>query len=107
MTHRTLSVLARLERFGRQAENTALVVLLGALVLLTLTGCEDPPFPKDPPMPEVPLLRWYVFAERSGAFAAAAQRCSQQSAGTYRGELVPLPADADQQREQLVRRLAA
>ena len=36
MTHRTLSVLARLERLGRQAENTALVVLLGALVLLAV-----------------------------------------------------------------------
>ena len=36
MTHRTLSVLARLERFGRQAENTALVVLLGTLVLLAV-----------------------------------------------------------------------
>ena len=43
----------------------------------------------------------------AGAFAAAAQRCSEQSAGTYRVELVALPADADQQREQLVRRLAA
>ena len=78
-----------------------------ALVPLILAGCDDPLFPRDPPMPEVPLLRWYVFAERSGAFAAAAERCSQQSAGTYRVELVPLPADADQQREQLVRRLAA
>jgi len=36
VTHRTLSVLARLERFGRQAENTALIVLLGALVLLAV-----------------------------------------------------------------------
>ena len=59
-----------------------------ALVLLTLAGCDDLPFPKD-------------------AFAAAAERCSEQSAGEYRVELVALPADADQQREQLVRRLAA
>lgn len=78
-----------------------------ALVLLTLAGCDDLPFPKDPPMPEVTLLRWYVFAEPSGAFAAAAERCSQQSEETFRVELVALPADADQQREQLVRRLAA
>ena len=36
MTQRTLSVFARLERFGRLAENAALVVLLGALVLLAV-----------------------------------------------------------------------
>ena len=78
-----------------------------ALVLLTLAACDDLPFPKHPPTPEVPLLRWYVFAEPSGAFAAAAERCSEQSEGTFRVELVALPADADQQREQLVRRLAA
>jgi len=78
-----------------------------ALVLLTLAGCDDLPFPKHPPVPKVPLLRWYVFAEPSGAFAAAAERCSQQSEETFRVELVALPADADQQREQLVRRLAA
>lgn len=36
MTHGLLSALARLERFGRLAENAALVVLLGSLVLLAV-----------------------------------------------------------------------
>ena len=36
MTHGLLSALARLERFGRLAENAMLVVLLGALVLLAV-----------------------------------------------------------------------
>jgi multiple sugar transport system substrate-binding protein len=54
-----------------------------------------------------PVLRWYVFDERSGAFADAARRCAEASGGAYRIEIAPLPADADQQREQLVRRLAA
>jgi multiple sugar transport system substrate-binding protein len=81
--------------------------LAAGLVLLALSGCDDAVPPQHPPLPEVPLLRWYVFAEPSGAFAAAAQRCSETSAGSFRVELVPLPADADQQREQLVRRLAA
>jgi multiple sugar transport system substrate-binding protein len=54
-----------------------------------------------------PLLRWYVFAEPSGAFAEAARRCTASSNGAWRIALIPLPADADQQREQLVRRLAA
>jgi len=52
-------------------------------------------------------LTWYVFDEPSGAFRDAAERCSQMSAGRYTIALTPLPTDADQQREQLVRRLAA
>ena len=55
----------------------------------------------------VPTLRWYVADERSGSFETAARRCAEASAGAYRIELALLPADADQQREQLVRRLAA
>ncbi len=52
-------------------------------------------------------LRWYVFDEPSGAFLEAARDCSQGSEGAYRVEMNPLPSDANQQREQLVRRLAA
>jgi multiple sugar transport system substrate-binding protein len=52
-------------------------------------------------------LRWYVFDEPSGAFEQAARDCSRASAGRYEVRIAPLPADADQQREQLVRRLAA
>jgi multiple sugar transport system substrate-binding protein len=54
-----------------------------------------------------PTLRWYVFKEPGGAFAEAAARCTQASGGRYRIELADLPPSADQQREQLVRRLAA
>ncbi|SFL91552.1 carbohydrate ABC transporter substrate-binding protein, CUT1 family [Nitrosomonas nitrosa] len=55
----------------------------------------------------IPLLNWYVFNEPSGAFSMAARQCSEASQGAYQVELIPLPADTDQQREQLVRRLAA
>ena len=65
-----------------------------------ISGCDDE-------VEQPPTLHWYVFDERSGAFAEAAQRCSRESGGSYLVEMVPLPADADQQREQLVRRLAA
>ncbi len=58
-------------------------------------------------MPHPPRLHWYVFDEPSGAFAQAARRCAQRSGGRYEIGIRPLPADADQQREQLVRRLAA
>ncbi|WP_246247066.1 ABC transporter substrate-binding protein [Candidatus Methylobacter favarea] len=52
-------------------------------------------------------MAWYVFAEPSGAFRGAAKRCSQLAGGRFTLVLKPLPTDADQQREQLVRRLAA
>lgn len=55
----------------------------------------------------VPTLNWYVFNEPSGAFSMAARRCADDSQQTYDIALIPLPADSDQQREQLVRRLAA
>lgn len=55
----------------------------------------------------MPTLAWYVFSEPSGAFLEAAEDCTQQAAGSYRIVIRPLPADADQQREQLSRRLAA
>ncbi|MCG6957226.1 MAG: extracellular solute-binding protein [Gemmatimonadetes bacterium] len=54
-----------------------------------------------------PVLRWYVFDEPSGAFATAARRCGEESGGRYSIEMTPLPTAADQQRSQLVRRLAA
>lgn len=70
-------------------------------LILGLAGCG----PTENPGP--PTLRWYVFKEPSGAFAEAARHCSAASEGRYAIELADLPADADQQREQLVRRLAA
>ena len=55
----------------------------------------------------MPVLNWYVFDEKSGAFREAVEHCNQAAQGRYRLALTPLPSDADQQREQLVRRLAA
>jgi len=52
-------------------------------------------------------LNWYVFPEHSGAFAQAAADCSQASGGRYTIAIQTLPSDADSQRQQLVRRLAA
>lgn len=55
----------------------------------------------------VPTLRWYVYNEPSGAFRDAAKACNDAAGGRYRIETVDLPNNADEQREQLVRRLAA
>ncbi len=54
-----------------------------------------------------PTLTWYVFDEPSGAYDQAAADCSEAADGRYRIAVAALPSSADQQREQLVRRLAA
>jgi multiple sugar transport system substrate-binding protein len=53
-----------------------------------------------------PLLTWYAMPDNGGA-GARAQQCADASGGAYRVRLETLPNDATQQREQLVRRLAA
>jgi multiple sugar transport system substrate-binding protein len=73
-----------------------------ALLTLTVTGCGGSSSSKGPP-----TLNWYVFNEPSGSFTAAAAKCSKDSGGRYKIAVQPLPTDADQQRELIVRRLAA
>jgi len=75
--------------------------LAGALFVLALFGCGEQA------QTQPTVLHWYVFNEPSGSFATAARRCAEASNGAYQVKLMPLPSDADQQREQLVRRLAA
>jgi multiple sugar transport system substrate-binding protein len=52
-------------------------------------------------------LNLWVFQEPSGSFTDAAKRCSEQSHGQYTIKFNALSNDADQQRQSLVRRLAA
>jgi multiple sugar transport system substrate-binding protein len=52
-------------------------------------------------------LNWYTAPQKGGSFQQAAKACGDASGGRYRIQIQPLPADATQQREQLVRRLAA
>lgn len=52
-------------------------------------------------------LNLWVFNEPSGSFKDAAARCSASSNGRYKIVLNALSNDADQQRQALVRRLAA
>jgi multiple sugar transport system substrate-binding protein len=54
-----------------------------------------------------PTLNWYIFHDVSGSFPAAAAACSASSGGEYNIQIRELPAAADGQREQLVRRSAA
>lgn len=52
-------------------------------------------------------VNWYVFNEPGGAFDKAVADCNKEAEGRYKIAYVRLPTNADQQRELLVRRLAA
>jgi multiple sugar transport system substrate-binding protein len=52
-------------------------------------------------------LNFFIFNEPGGGPQKVAEECSQQSGGRYTVEFQYLPSQADQQREQLVRRLGA
>jgi multiple sugar transport system substrate-binding protein len=52
-------------------------------------------------------LNWWAYNEPSGSFRKAAERCTAQSDGTYKIAFNPLGNNADEQRQSLVRRLAA
>ena len=73
-----------------------------AVVALALTSCGDSGSSN-----ARATLRWFIFNEPSGATQKIADACSKQSHGEYDIKFEYLPAQADQQREQLVRRLGA
>jgi multiple sugar transport system substrate-binding protein len=52
-------------------------------------------------------INWYVFNEPGGAYDQAVSECNKQANGRYKINYVKLPTDANQQRELIVRRLAA
>ena len=52
-------------------------------------------------------INWYVFNEPGGAFDKAVADCNKEAGGEYQINYVKLPTDANQQRELVVRRLAA
>ncbi len=52
-------------------------------------------------------INWYAFNEPGGSYDQAVADCNKQANGRYKINYVKLPNIADQQRELLVRRLAA
>lgn len=76
---------------------------VAALLLAAVAGCGTG---EGSAAPGEVLVRWYD-EPANDQHAEAAARCNQAAAGRYRIQIVALPNDASQQREQLVRRLAA
>jgi multiple sugar transport system substrate-binding protein len=83
---------------GRRLFVLALSLLVAPLGLVACGG-EDEGGPTE--------LSFFIFNEPSGVIPEIADRCSKQSNGAYEISFEYLPSDADQQREQLVRRLGA
>src|SRR5204862_8207775 len=54
-----------------------------------------------------PTLNWYVFNEPSGGYEKSVANCNKQNKGRFKINYQRLPTDANQQRELVVRRLAA
>jgi multiple sugar transport system substrate-binding protein len=54
-----------------------------------------------------PTLNWFVATQPGGTIQEVAKRCTDEAHGKYKINVELLPTDASQQREQLVRRLAA
>jgi multiple sugar transport system substrate-binding protein len=52
-------------------------------------------------------LNWFIANQPGGSIQEIAKRCTDESKGAYKVDVNLLPSDASQQREQLVRRLAA
>ena len=71
----------------------------GVLVATALAGCAGDDG-------GTPVLTWFAMPDNGGAVTRA-QDCAAASGGAYRVRVETLPNDATQQREQLVRRLAA
>jgi len=80
----------------------ALIAVAAVALALAVAGCGD-----DSSTGGAVTLNWFIFNEPSGGPTKIAERCSQQSDGAYKINFEYLPAQADQQREQLVRRLGA
>ncbi|MCD6016635.1 MAG: extracellular solute-binding protein [Solirubrobacterales bacterium] len=78
-----------------------LLALTTAVLALVAGGCGGDPGGGSN------TLTWFIFNEPSASPQTAAEKCSKESGGEYEIEFEFLPADADGQREQLVRRLGA
>ena len=77
----------------------ALAVGVAAAALAALAGCGGGPAGP-------PTLSWYINPDDGGQ-AEIAARCTEQAGGAYRIAVSQLPRQSAEQRQQLVRRLAA
>jgi multiple sugar transport system substrate-binding protein len=90
------------QRPGSRSLGVGALVLGAALVSSALAACGSSGVGSGPV-----TLNFYSFTDQSGAVQQAVNNCTAQSKGRYTINYNKLPLAADQQRQQLVRRLAA
>jgi multiple sugar transport system substrate-binding protein len=81
--------------------------LLAALVTLTVLALGACGVGSDEGGGGARAINWYAFNEPGGSYDMAVANCNKEANGRYTINYVKLPNIADQQRELLVRRLAA
>jgi len=81
------------------------VAALALAALAGLTGCAG--IGGDDAASGPRAVNWYAFNEPGGAYEQSIADCNKQANGRYTINYVRLPTDANQQRELVVRRLAA
>jgi multiple sugar transport system substrate-binding protein len=86
-------------------KRAAASLVLTALAFVVLAGCGGSS--EDEGGGGAKSLNWFVAIQPGGSIQEIAKICTEQSGGKYQIDLELLPTEADQQREQLVRRLGA
>ena len=89
-------------RGGRNLRRRAAAVTAPVLLAAGLAACSSASAGTGPV-----TLNYWSFPDNSGAVQQAVDECTAQSGGRYKIIYNKLPTDADGQRQQLVRRLAA
>jgi trehalose/maltose transport system substrate-binding protein len=87
---------------GRNLRRHAAIASVPVLFATGLAACSSASGANGPA-----TLNYWSFPDNSGAVQQAVDTCSAQSGGKYKIVYNKLPTDADGQRQQLVRRLAA
>jgi multiple sugar transport system substrate-binding protein len=90
---------------GRSSRRRTLAALVAATVAALATGACG--VGGDEGGGGARAINWYAFNEPGGSYQMAVDNCNKQANGRYTINYVKLPNIADQQRELLVRRLAA
>ena len=89
-------------RSGARRARSLAAVLTGVVVAPALASCGG-----GGSSGGTPTLNWYIGKQAGGWIEHAISTCNAQAAGAYKIKFQELPARATDQREQLVRRLAA
>ena len=88
----------------RRARTSHLIAVVLVLATAATAGCG---VGGDEGSTGAKAINWYAFNEPGGSYDQAVANCNKQANGKYTINYIKLPNIADQQRELLVRRLAA